>query len=240
MAAPARVIRTPAPISWADGRSASRWRIGASAVGAPAVHFRTDAARIAPCPDVLRRPASRSGQSPACHRLPHPSPESMVDVKGCRSRSAGLGRPRPSGARHALRPHLHGRGKTAGAIPRGEFLACDPWCLDDPRRISAPGMCRPRASVLARERAKREYERRSFSGSRKRASDGQGRHCVGSRRCSQQIDPVERDRVPMPTCPGGRRRGGLCGGLRALPALLSSRRPAPARSWLRAVPAARF
>ena len=35
--------------------------------------------------------------------------QSMVTVQGCRSRSAGLGRPRPYGARHARRPRAdHG------------------------------------------------------------------------------------------------------------------------------------
>ena len=87
------------------------------------------------------------------------------------------------GASHALRPsRARGRGKTGGAIPRGEFLACDPCRPDNPRRISAPGMCRPRASRTRRGgRAQREYERRPFSGSRKGSSVGQGRHCVGSR-----------------------------------------------------------
>ena len=47
-------------------------------------------------------------------------PQSMITGQGCRLRSAGLGRPRTSEASHALRPPWTPRGKTGGAIPRGE------------------------------------------------------------------------------------------------------------------------
>ena len=125
--------------------------------------YRPSLRKRQPCPSTINcgmrpndmvedsAPAQRRSRERHCHADGHsPFSQSMVNVQGCRSRSAGLGRPRPSGARHALRPsRARGRGKTGGAIQRGEFLACDPCCPDNPLRICAPGICRPRASVLA-------------------------------------------------------------------------------------------
>jgi len=51
-----------------------------------------------------------------------------------------------------MRPaaELHVRpGKVRRAIPRGDFLPCDPRKPVDHRRISAPDTCRPHASVVA-------------------------------------------------------------------------------------------
>ena len=96
------------------------------------------------------------------------------------------------GARHALRPACLHR----GAGKRAErFRAASSW------RVIRVVLTTPGASVrLAgvahphpyspRERAERGYERRPFSGSRKRASVGQGRHCVGSRRCPHRTMPT--------------------------------------------------
>ena len=70
-------------------------------------------------------------------------------------RRAGAGRRRPCGAGHPLRSLLrHVRAKyrsrkIGAAIPRGEFGLCDPRKSDNHRRISAPGICRPHASLLA-------------------------------------------------------------------------------------------
>ena len=89
------------------------------------------------------------------------------------------------GARHALRPaYLHRGAENGGAIPRGEFLACDP-CRPDNPRASVPGSVVHPHPYRAGA-SERGYERRPFSGSRKWASVGQGRHCVGSRRCAHR------------------------------------------------------
>ena len=96
------------------------------------------------------------------------------------------------GASHALRPS-----RARGAGKRAErFHAASSW------RVIRVALTTPAASVrLAddvhahpyspRVRAQREYERRPFSGSRKGASVGQGRRCVGSRRCSEQNEGCE-------------------------------------------------
>ncbi len=77
------------------------------------------------------------------------NPQSMIVIQGCRSRSAGLGRPRPLERGTRCAGTAHGRGKTGAAIHRGEFLPCDPCRSDNHRRISAPGMCCTHASLLA-------------------------------------------------------------------------------------------
>ena len=77
-------------------------------------------------PDEARPVAARVQHCPSL-KMVDVMP-SIATVQGCRSRSVGLGRPRPYGARHALRPQMRtGRGKTGAAIPRGESLPCDPW-----------------------------------------------------------------------------------------------------------------
>ena len=137
---------------------------------------------------VLRR-RSPAEPRPVAARVRHCLPpeillltQSMVIAQRCRSRSAGLGRPRTYGARHALRSHRCTGAENGRSDSRGEFRPCDPRRSDNHRRISAPGKCRTHASVLAGGgRAKREFERSTFSGSRKSASAGQGRRCVGSR-----------------------------------------------------------
>ena len=73
----------------------------------------------------------------------------------CRARSVGTVRPRPSerGERQAkpsFGEALHaGAGNRPQPIHRGEFVLCDPCRSGNHRRISAPDMCRPSASVLA-------------------------------------------------------------------------------------------
>ena len=63
-------------------------------------------------------------------------------------------------------------------VPRNKTDRTDAKALLD--RISALGVCRTNDPYSTRRRAKREFERSAFSGPRKSASAGQGRHCVGS------------------------------------------------------------
>ena len=134
---------------------------------------------------------ARAAQSPR-HADAATFPQSWVDVQGCRSRSAGLGRPRPleRGTRCAP-PAARGAGKRAE-----RFRVASSW------RVIRAVLTTPAASVrLAcvahphpyspRGRAQREYERRPFSGSRKRASVGQGRRCVGSRDVPIRMMPTD-------------------------------------------------
>ena len=60
----------------------------------------------------------------------------------CRARSL-------SGRRDAERAAAVRSRKASPAIPRGDFLSCDPRKSVYHRRISAPGTCRPHASVVA-------------------------------------------------------------------------------------------
>ena len=63
----------------------------------------------------------------------------------CRTRAAtGLA---SSGDRRRSTPtrrahSIAGRRNACAAIPRADFLPCDPCCSENPRRIGAPGMCR--------------------------------------------------------------------------------------------------
>ncbi|SRR6266487_3698497 len=60
----------------------------------------------------------------------------------CRARSLGGWRDAERGA--AVRSR-----KARPAIPRGDFPPCDPRKAEYHRRISAPSICRPHASVVA-------------------------------------------------------------------------------------------
>jgi hypothetical protein len=78
---------------------------------------------------------------------------------------------RPGGRRDAERAVTPRSRKARPAIRRGEFRHCDPRRSDDHRRICAPGMCRPNASVLAaaatgheRDALSRRAERRQPPG----------------------------------------------------------------------------
>lgn len=72
-------------------------------------------------------------------------------------RASGVGGRRD--AKHAAAARSR---KARAAIPRGEFGPCDPRRSQQPaRRISAPGMCRPHASLLAARAA--GYEPRALS-----------------------------------------------------------------------------
>jgi len=53
--------------------------------------------------------------------------------------------------------------KPGEAIPRGEIRLCDPRPAGNHRRIGAPDVCRPNASLLAAMPSLRELELRPFS-----------------------------------------------------------------------------
>ena len=62
--------------------------------------------------------------------------------------------------------------------------------LITPGASGATHMSSNRIPYSPRTRAQREYERSTFSGSRKPASDGQGRHCVGSEESFDSVSLV--------------------------------------------------
>ena len=143
---------------------------------------------------VLRRRSSNETRPVAAHARHRPLSESGVSRwRLCRAAGhavpalAGRGR-LERGTRCAR--FVHGRGKTGGAIPRGEFAPSDPCRSDNPGASGATHMSSNRSPYSPRTRAQREYERSTFSGSRKPASDGQGRHCVGSEESFDSVSLV--------------------------------------------------
>ena len=81
-------------------------------------------------------------------------------------RRAGAGRPRPSerGARCGAAAEVQrgGARKVGEAIPRGESGLCDPRRPDYHRRICAPDICRPSASLAAAASAARVRAETTF------------------------------------------------------------------------------
>jgi hypothetical protein len=118
---------------------------------------------------VLRRRSSAEAR-PVAARVRHCPLLKMVDVtklmntaQGCRSRSAGLSRPRPYGARHALRPH----GARARENGRSDFFAASSLrvirdVLKGKGASVSLAHVAKRIPYLPRQRAEREYERRPF------------------------------------------------------------------------------
>ena len=140
--------------------------------------------RASACSDGGRRPKA----SPVAARARHcPLSEIVVSaVDDSLGRAAGYAVPALAGRGRLERAtrcarFVHGRGKTGGAIPRGEFAPSDPCRPDNPGASGATHLSSNRIPYSPRTRAQREYERSTFSGSRKPSSDGQGRRCVGSR-----------------------------------------------------------
>ena len=62
-----------------------------------------------------------------------------------------------AGGRSAERSDALRSRKVGASIPRGEFVPCDPRFAHNPRRIGAPGRCRPTAALTRRgfERSER-------------------------------------------------------------------------------------
>ena len=88
--------------------------------------------------------------------------QSMITMPGCRSRSAGLGRPRTSGASHALRPpdtraRENGRSDSTRRVRAQRSVLGGPPHAHRPHRI-----CRRTASLTRRGRERSE----SMSGGR--------------------------------------------------------------------------
>ena len=107
-------------------------------------------------------------------------------VGQCRPRSDGPGFARRPPSEHA--DALRSRNASA-AIPRGDFPACDPWRGENPRRISAPGGCRPDHPLVAA--GAQGYERRTRS--RRAESAGVGRsqvRCCARGSCDSANHPT--------------------------------------------------
>ena len=136
----------------------------------------------------------------------------MVNDLGCRLRSAGLGQPRPleRGTRCAPRERW-GAGKRAE-----RFHAASSWrvirAVLTTRGASVRLACVAHTHPLSpRWRAQREYERRPFSGSRKGASAGQGRRCVGSLTVDRPRSSLVGERQQDCSCSAGQDQRGCSG-----------------------------
>ena len=82
------------------------------------------------------------------------SPGALSDRPGALGRARSLGDRRDAERAAAVRSR-----KARPAIPRGDFLACDPRKSVYHRRICAPGTCRPHASVVAAGAESTSWER---------------------------------------------------------------------------------
>ena len=112
-----------------------------------------------------------------------------VDPTGTCAPSSRAGRGRSVAWRDAERAAAPRSRKTRPAIPRGDFRPCDPRRrLKYHRRISAPGTCRPHASVVA-------------------AASGRVRAGSGFRGTRSGVRPTELPRGPRASAARSARRG---------------------------------
>ena len=106
------------------------------------------------------RPAKAGTACPAAQIIDHQRLTSLRVVRRTvppSQRRAWL-RPTPPPSEHADASRSR---NAPAAIPRGDSPACDPWRGDNPRRISAPGGCRPDHPLVAAGAAGHERRARS-------------------------------------------------------------------------------